>query len=83
MYSVEELTGNNLINSSNLGNGLLHDFEQDSLLDNFKEAVKDKKFPEFDLNVSQRMPVSLLIHVCYNTHILYLPESKQLFFLRF
>ena len=44
MYSVEELTGNNLINSSNLGNGLLHDFEQDSLLDNFKEAVKDKKF---------------------------------------
>ena len=42
MYSVEELTGNNLINSSNLGNGLLHDFEQDSLLDNFKEAVKDK-----------------------------------------
>ena len=47
MYSVEELTGNNLINSSNLGNGLLHDFEQDSLLDNFKEAVKDKKFKLF------------------------------------
>ena len=47
MYSVEELTGNNLICSSNLGNGLFHDFEQDSLLDNFKKAIKDEEFKLF------------------------------------
>lgn len=47
MYSVEELTGSNLICSSDLGNGLFHDFEQDSLLDNFKEAIKDKGFKLF------------------------------------
>ena len=38
MYRVEELTGNKLIDCSNLGRGLCNDFKQDSLLDNFKEA---------------------------------------------
>ncbi len=47
MYSVEELTGNELINDSNLGNGLFNDFEKDTLLDNFKKAIKDKGFKLF------------------------------------
>ena len=47
MYSVEELTGNKLIDCSNLGRGLCNDFKQDSLLDNFKEAIKDKGFKLF------------------------------------
>jgi len=47
MYSVEELTGNELINYSNLGSGLLNDFQQDTLLDNFKKAIQDKGFKLF------------------------------------
>lgn len=47
MYSVEELTGNKLIDCSNLGSGLYNDFKQDSLLDNFKKAIKDKGFKLF------------------------------------
>lgn len=47
MYSVEELTGNELINFSDLGSGLYDDFQKDSLLDNFKKAIKDKGFKLF------------------------------------
>lgn len=47
MYSVEELTGNKLIDCSNLGSGLYNDFKQDTLLDNFKKAIKDKGFKLF------------------------------------
>lgn len=47
MYSVEELTGNELISCSNLGNGLSKDFEGESLVDSFKNAIKDKGFKLF------------------------------------
>jgi len=47
MYSVEELTGNKLINLSNLGSGLYNDFQENSLLDNFKNAINDKGFKLF------------------------------------
>ncbi len=61
MYSVEELTGNNLICSSNLGNGLFHDFEQDSLLDNFKKAIKDENFT-----------ILQTIIFCFNMYFMYI-----------
>lgn len=47
MYSVEELIGNDLISCSNLGRGLVKDFQQSTLIDNFKKAIKDKGFKLF------------------------------------